>query len=471
MDFRFRFPAMSTRGNTYEPPHATINNNHHHTQQSTTITRVIMPKLSWRNPKVGELFLTWMNLRRRRLLEFFILGEDPFNIFDVLQEQEAKRQFRIEERLRYSTCSRVKYRMGVASAIFEEDLREREDAEEHEPWLNDAEFKDKYRLTRSSFWLIVDLIKDHPVFQSKFRKQAPVEHQLLTLLCFLGMEGNGMSDRKGRSVFRAAKGTIRGHKDRVVEALLGCLYEDSVKWPDPAERRLIATRIRAEFGIPNCVGVADGTLLPLAFRPSTEDYADYKGRKMHYTLTMLVVNDDKRKIRYFNAGWPGSTHDDRVFRNSQLAQDLESHFLDTEYIIGDSAYSPQNCMVSVYKKPVGAPMHPDNEIFNTKLAKPRVSSEHTIGILKGRFPFLRSIRMRLTGKKSFRKILRYITVCVILHNFLVDRREDEIDDVGDDDLSDIDADNELNRPVEDYLHSGTRREQVKNYLLENHMYF
>jgi hypothetical protein len=76
-----------------------------------------MPKLSWRNPQVQQLFLTWMNLRRRRLLKF-ILGEDPFDIFDVLQEEEAKRQFRIEEHSRYSTSSRVKYREGVALAIF-----------------------------------------------------------------------------------------------------------------------------------------------------------------------------------------------------------------------------------------------------------------------------------------------------------------------------------------------------------------
>ena len=325
-------------------------------------------------------------------------------------------------------------------------------------------------MTRSSFWLIVGLIEHDPVFYSKKRKQAPVEHQLLTLLCFLGTEGNGMSDRKGRSVFRAGKGTLRIYKDRVVEAILRCLYDDYVKWPDPDERRLIADRIRAAFGLPNCVGIADGTLLPLAFRPSTDDYADYKGRKLLYTLTMLVVNDDKRRIRYFNAGWPGSTHDDRVFRNSRIVQDLVSHFRETEYIIGDSAYGPQNFMVPTFKKPTGAPLHPDNELFNYKLARPRVSSEHTIGILKGRFPFLRSIRMRLTGKKSFKKILRYVTVCIVLHNFLVGNREDEMDDVSDDDLSEIDADNELNQPVADYLDTATRREQVKNYVLENDHY-
>jgi hypothetical protein len=341
-----------------------------------------------------------------------------------------------------------------------------EDLNKDSPWLNEAEFKDKYRMTRSSFWLIVDLIKDHEVFESKKKQQAPVEHQLMTLLCFLGVEGNGMSDRKGRSVFRAGKGTLRIYKERCIEAILDCLYEGFVKWPDPDERRIISERIRADFGLPNCVGIADGTLLPLAFRPSTDDYADYKGRKMLYSLTMLVVNDDERRIRYFNAGWPGSTHDDRVFRNSSLVQDLEVHFNCTEYIIGDSAYGPQNFMVPVFKKPVGAPMPPDNEAFNTQLAKPRVSSEHTIGMLKGRFPFLRSIRMRLTGKKSFKKILRVVTVCIILHNFLVGNREDDLDEVRDD-LSEIDANNELNCPVADYLDSATRREQVKNYVLEN----
>ncbi len=69
---------------------------------------------------------------------------------------------------------------------------------------------------------------------------------------------------------------------------------------------------------------------------------------------MLVVNDDKRRIRYFNAGWPGSTHNDWVFRNSRIVQELTDHFQDKRpNIIGDSAYGPQNFMVSTYKTPIG----------------------------------------------------------------------------------------------------------------------
>jgi hypothetical protein len=115
-------------------------------------------------------------------------------------------------------------------------------------------------------------------------------------------------------------------------------------------------------------------------------------------------------------------------------------------------------------------MPPDNKVFNTILAKPWVSSEHTIGILEGKFPFLTSIWMRLTGKKLFKKILCYITVCVVLHNFLVGKREDKVDDVVNDNLSKINASNKLNCPVAGYLNSKTCWEQVKNYMLENHYY-
>jgi hypothetical protein len=36
-----------------------------------------------------------------------VLGEDPYNIFDVLLKADAKKKFQIEECSRYSTDSRV----------------------------------------------------------------------------------------------------------------------------------------------------------------------------------------------------------------------------------------------------------------------------------------------------------------------------------------------------------------------------
>ena len=56
---------------------------------------------------------------------------------------------------------RDKYRKG--NTCFEQDLNVRMDAKGSPPWLTDIEFKQKYRVERSSFYRLVDLIKDHDV--------------------------------------------------------------------------------------------------------------------------------------------------------------------------------------------------------------------------------------------------------------------------------------------------------------------
>ena len=65
-----------------------------------------------------------------------------------------------------------------------------------------------------------------------------------------------------------------------------------------------------------------------------------------------------------------------------------------------------------------------------------MTAEQTIGILKGRFCFLRGIPMKITDdKNSMKRILRYIDCCMILHNLLLDV-DDEIPDEWIDDVDD-----------------------------------
>ena len=57
--------------------------------------------------------------------------------------------------------------------------------------------------------------------------------------------------------------------------------------------------------------------------------------------------------------------------------------------------------------------------FNTLLAKPRVKSEHCIGILKGRFPFLRCIPLKLAKKRHMKRMIKHVRGTVVLHNFSI----------------------------------------------------
>ena len=85
------------------------------------------------------------------------------------------------------------------------------------------------------------------------------------------------------------------------------------------EERLNTILSQARMLSENCIGLLKGRF-PLAFKPSREYFPDFKGRKLLYTLTVMIINDHLLRIRYYNTGWPGNVHDERVFRNCDLAR-------------------------------------------------------------------------------------------------------------------------------------------------------
>ena len=171
-------------------------------------------------------------------------------------------------------------------------------------------------------------------------------------------------------------------------------------WPGEEEREEIASRMKCKYDFPHCVGVGDGTLFPLAFCPSTIDSPDYSGRKYKYSITCFIINDDKWRIRAYQAGWPGSVHDNRVFGSMRVNHFPQEHFSGAQYILSDSALENCDFVVSTYKKPPLYPTPADKEHLNSKLASTRIAAEQTIGILKGRFPWLKNIGMKIMSNKK-----------------------------------------------------------------------
>lgn len=384
-----------------------------------------------------------------------------------------------------------KNRKGKSEPIFQVDLKLQESRSDKEecssassedtflPWLNDIEFLQKYRMSRESFDRVVDYIKDHPVFQSKTKQQAPVAHQLMTWLKYAGTEGSGSSNANQQNTFKIGYGTADVFRSRVTIALQS-LSNTYYFWPDATERLKIGKEILKEYGFPHCVGVADGTLFPLAFEPETKDAPDYSGRKYGYSLSTMIICDNKRRIRHYLAGFPGSAHDNRIFKATKLVKDANTYFSEREYIIGDSAFENSSHMVSAFKKPKGEEIPRNHEQFNEKLARLRILSEHTIGILKGRFPWLRSIRFKINeSKESIRRILQMLKATVVLHNMLIEFGEEERNEwLEEDDCSEIDDaerapyedGDALNVAIPDGAPKDERRKRLM-YYFEEHFYF
>jgi hypothetical protein len=105
---------------------------------------------------------------------------------------------------------------------------------------------------------------------------------------------------------------------------LNNIRDDYIHWPEAEERKDIAARIEKVCHIPNCPVMQDGILLCFGIEPECDDVADYHGRKFTYSITVNVINDNEQRIRAYCAGYPGSTHDNIVWRNTKQHRDPQS---------------------------------------------------------------------------------------------------------------------------------------------------
>jgi hypothetical protein len=289
------------------------------------------------------------------------------------------------------------------------------------PWLrNDNEFKKKYRMTKKQFDFVYTLIKDNPVFERKRkgRQQLPVRYQLAIFLRYLGSYGTGGSNENLHDLFRVGAGTCENARHRVLQSIIE-LGDRFLCWPNRDDRRLMGERMTLKH-FPGCVGFVDGTIFFLQMKPEGPNAPDYYGRKGNSTLSTLIICSDDRRILFHHSGWAGSVHDSRIYKDTAMYQQPYDYFSEGEYIIGDSAFKNTNYMVTPYRKVKGqAELTRNKNRFNGRITHVRVVSEHTIGILKGRFLFLRCIPIRLRDHDdSLLTIVRYIEACCILHNVL-----------------------------------------------------
>jgi hypothetical protein len=330
--------------------------------------------------------------------------------------------------------------------------------------MTEDEFLVQFRVTRTAFFeVLAEIDGDHVFCSGKSRiRQAPIAYQLLVFLVFLGTEGDGSSNVKVKNLLRPlGRGTVDLFKKRIAQAIIN-LETAVVFWPEEDERREIAQRFQKDYVFPNCVAVGDGTLMGLAFKPSVAG-EDYNARKGGYSINTLIVNDDQTRIRYYHIGNCGTDHDFRVMKRTRLYRKAREFFCHNQYMLTDSAIEPRWFIVPAFKKLPNQEMPDDQVRFNDFLKVPRVTSENTIGRLKGRFPQLKCLRPRITGKKSMRRIICFVRAAIVLHNLLIEHPPPE--DWVDEDFLELDDDDELNSQLPDDAPETERRQQVFRYIL------
>ena len=154
------------------------------------------------------------------------------------------------------------------------------------------------------------------------------------------------------------------------------------------------------------------------------DPGNYYCRKGFYALNVQAICDRKKRFLWCYPSNKGSTHDSAAFAGSRLFdlllevwEQLHEHGL---FIAGDSAYGLSPFLVTPFdSNQVGNDLHQARDSFNFHLSSCRIYIECAFGELIMRWGiFWRTLLFDLS------KSTRIIKAAMLLHNFIVDHREE-----------------------------------------------
>jgi hypothetical protein len=272
--------------------------------------------------------------------------------------------------------------------------------------------------------LLARLSTVSPFFSSRWRSVSPYE-RATTALEFLRHSGSisRLADEYGRST-----STVFDSIQQFFQAVLLAM-EDTLKpenWlpvalpPDVDLREIWA----------GCIGALDG--IHLNYSSSEERYRNRKG----VTSILTIVGCDlNTRILFVAPGMEGSAHDSKTLELSELFPEMNRvNALNDHYFLGDAAFSLKKgrCLtpfrgVRYHLNEFSSDRQPETaeELFNLRHSQMRVTIERTFGILKKRFKIL-----RITDDLSVKTICDTITVCALLHNFILQQRaSNQLEDI------------------------------------------
>ena len=122
-------------------------------------------------------------------------------------------------------------------------------------------------------------------------------------------------------------------------AIKECLMVQLIAWPMGNRSKEVMCFQETAWN-ENVIGAIDGS--HIAIKAPREHQTDYIKRKGFHSVILQAVCDHQLLFTNCFVGWPGSVHDARVFRNSQIFQAAQTRYSTlfpmNSYLVGDAAY-------------------------------------------------------------------------------------------------------------------------------------
>ncbi|XP_055856230.1 uncharacterized protein LOC129919394 [Episyrphus balteatus] len=320
---------------------------------------------------------------------------------------------------------------------------------------SDCDFKRHFRLQRTTAQVLIDRYVLSERFNTTIRRGLPKTSAEKEIYIFLWYMANTNTFREISNLFGMSISTAWSVINRVSEWLISIGHE-YVSWPNTYEALQNARLMEEKTRIPGILGCIDGSHIKI--RAPVADKESYFNRKRYYSISLQGVVDAKKKFINIFCGEPGSLHDGRVLRKSDLFRDafddVNSLFPNKMFLLGDSAYPSLEWLVPPFRD--NGAMTNVQRRFNDLHSSGRVIVEHAFGLLKTRFRRL----LHFTEQRKINIVVNLVVCGCILHNMCTDFN-DEIE---------FEPENVPPAEIEDAVQGrSNRREQILQDLISRNI--
>lgn len=146
---------------------------------------------------------------------------------------------------------------------------------------------------------------------------SPLQQLLITLRFYT----TGTFQLVDGDLFGVSQPTI----SRIVKRVSGVIashYNEVIRFPQGNALLHVQRGFMDIGGIPGIVGAIDCTHIPIQ-SPGGMNAELYRNRKGFYSINVQAICDHQCNFTNIVARWPGSTHDSRIFDNSNICAKFE----------------------------------------------------------------------------------------------------------------------------------------------------
>lgn len=283
--------------------------------------------------------------------------------------------------------------------------------------LTTDDFRMHFRMSRSCFERLAQRLArtDEFTVSSRHggRSPIPIDKALLISLWTLATPD---SYRSISNLFDVPKSSVLMCLRRVCRASIASVCKEIVRFPENEDDiKSNEDRFFNVRGLSRVLGAIDGCHIPIK-APSHEPAA-YVNRKGFHSVVLQAVVDSRMFFLDCYAGWPGSVHDARVFRNSPLFSYGEKVCRPGKFIVGDAAYPLLQWLLVPYRDN-GRLTHVQKN-FNFVHSSTRCTVERAFALLKGRWR-----RLKYLDMKHMQDIAEVVMTCCVFHNICLQNDKD-----------------------------------------------